>query len=440
MKPKSEASSLKATLALSGVPLLLAIEYRVDLGAASFTLSEVASLVVVGTAILLAARHQRVAVEWPELILTLLIGVAALVGVFIERDMNHALSKYRDLMAPLVLFVVLASLRLDRGEIVALVKTFVLVATATAALGLVQYATGRYLWFLRPEDVAWQEFKTAFIRSVFVGEWLRTGTRLPAGLYATTNNFASYLVVPCLVAYALGWMPRARMRSRVFWAICFGILLASLLLTFSRGSIFSFLMAWAVVWAFRRRHRIKLAQLAVVGAVGVVGVLLIILSGLLSFDQLGTVEGRFVMIRAAGDLLMDFPQALLVGGFTENYRAHYYADQLVHNTELYLIIQYGLLATLAWLCIVLLQIRRLYGLLRSPDAEVRNISLALLAGLGVMVLVYAQTTSFADHVETTMWLFFWLGVAVHLDRVSRSPTVWVARRLDDSRPLEAIPT
>ena len=416
------------TVLLAILPVFLAIEYRIDLGAVSFMLSEAGAAVLVAAVLVYAARSARLVVERDELALIFLIAVFAFVSVFLERDKAHALSLYRDLMAPLVFFALLTSIRLERREVLALVKGFVLVAAATALLGLLQYATGKYLWVLRPEDVDWQAFKTSFIRSFFLGEWLRTGTTLPAGLYATTNNFASYLVIPCLVAYALGWAPRLQNGGRTLWRACFLVMLAALFLTFSRGSILTLLVAWVVIRAFRERHRITPMQMGLVGAAGTLVVAVIIVSGVFSFDELGTVRGRFIMISAGWELLIDHPELLIAGGFTEDYRTHYYAGQLVHNLELYMLIQYGLIVTVAWLLLVARQLGKTYGLLRSPDPDARAVALSVFAGVGVTVFVYAQTTSFVDNIQSAMWLFFWLGIAVHLYRVSGPAAyrvVWV---------------
>lgn len=411
---------------LAILPVFLAIEYRVDFGVASLLLSELGPFVVIGAVVVFASGKSRVVVERHELALVFLIALFALVGVFLERDKIHALSLYRDLMVPLVFFVVIVSVRLERREVLTLAKAFVLVATVTAVLGIVQYATGKYMWLLRPEDAAWQELKTRFIRGFFLGDWLRTGSTLPAGLYTTTNNFASYLVIPCIVAYALGWVPRTEQKGRGVWRTCFVVLLAALFLTFSRGSILTLLVAWVVVHAFRRRHRVTPTQLGVAGGVGVLIVALVIVSGVFSFDALGTVRARIVMISAASNLLTDRPEVLLSGGFAEEYHAHYYAQQIVHNLELYGIIQYGLVATAAWVLLVVLQLKKTYRMLRSPDGESRATAIGVLAGVGVTVFVYAQTTSFVDNIQSTMWLFFWLGIAVHLYRVAGPPTTHAA--------------
>ncbi len=393
----------------------MSIEYRVRLGAVSVAVCELAPLAVI-VALAVGGEARRMHAERGPLILLLLSAVLALIGVYVADDQVHALSVYRDLLSPLLLFFLLATADLDRGRILSLARAFVLLATATAILGLVQYATDSYLWTLTDDGRVWLEFKTGLIRSFFLGRWLHTGHTLPIGLTAQTMNFAAYLVLPALVARALGWLPSVDPGSRTLWRACFWILLVALVLTFSRSSIFTLIVGWSLLRAMRTQGTSWVRAGAFAG-VAALFVLLVILSGVVSFDALGTVRGRGTLIQAGLDLVRDHPDALLTGGYTDIYRTRYHGTQLPHNLVLYLVIQYGVPAALAWAGLVLVGVRRTFGALQATDPALRSIALAIFAGSAATVFMYAQTTSFIDTVQTGAWFFFWLALGVQIQRV-----------------------
>ena len=402
------------------VPLLLSVEYRVDLEFFSFTLAEVSAVLVWIVVLLRIRNNHRIHLKKIEVYLLLAIVITALPGVLLESDVRHALSVYRDFTVPLIFFTGFLLTGLSWRQIITLLKIFVLVAAVSALLGIMQYKTNNYMWTMRPEDVIWQHYKLGFIQDSTVGQLLGVRNTLPVGLYSTTNNFASYLVIPTVLAFALALLPYRSRAERILWKASFISLFVSLLFTFSRGSLFTFLVAWLFLVWFRKKHRISLTSLLMVGGIGVLLIGLVLLSNVLSWDQLGTFEGRGVMLQAGVELLRDHPEALLTGGFTEEYRAHYYQWQSIHNLFLYGVLQFGLLATLSWLFLVGLELRYILSVIHSKDQEVRSLVLALFGGLVTTVFMYAQTTSFIDSVQSSLWLFFWIGVGVCLHRFHRA--------------------
>ncbi|MSR05494.1 MAG: hypothetical protein EXR93_00270 [Gemmatimonadetes bacterium] len=406
------------------MPLLLSVEYRIELGPASFALCELAPVIAVGAALMEGRGGRGLADDARLTLLILVIAVTAFISIFLATDQNHALSAYRDLMAPMLLFWVVTTIRLTRDQVLALVRVAIWVAFASAGLGMIQIWTGRFLWLLRPEDVWWQEYKTGFIRSFFLGRWLGVGTTLPSGLFATTNNFAVYLMIPTLAVMAMAWTPGQRGGWWSYKAV-FGVLLLCLVLTFSRSSLITVLMGWVVWRSLRHRSSVPAGRLAAAGAIAGGMALLIVVSGVVSFDALGTLRGRGTMIGAALSLVKDHPAVLATGGLTDLYRSRYYSAQPVHNVLLYGVVQYGLPATLAWLGLVLLTLARGARTLASRDAVPRALSLGTAIGVGLTALVYAQTTSFIDNVQAGATLAFWMGVVWQLGRAAQ--------------PLEAAP-
>ncbi|MBW1929012.1 MAG: O-antigen ligase family protein [Deltaproteobacteria bacterium] len=393
------------------VPLLLSLEYRVELNFISFALGEISAVLVWLVALLQIWNNRKVYLSRSEVILVLFIATAALPSVGLESDTRHALSVYRDLILPLVFFAGFLLIRLNRQQVIKLLKIFVLAATASAILGIIQFKTGHYLWTMRFEDVWWQNFKTDFIRSSMIGQLLNVKDTLPVGLYATTNNFASYLVIPAVCAFALATFPLRSRSEKLVWRMCSVTLFVALLFTFSRGSLFTFLVACLPLVWFQSRKYVSLASMFFVIGISVLIIAAILVTGILSWDQLGTLQGRAMMLQAGVELIKDHPEALLTGGFTEEYRTYYYQPQLAHNVALYAILQFGLLATLGWLFLVWHNLRIMWSGIKSEnDIESKLLGMALLSGLFATVFLYAQTTSFIDNVQSSMWLFFWIGV------------------------------
>lgn len=406
----------KPTTLIYFVPLLLSVEYRVELGVFSFTLGEVSAVLVWIVALLRIWNNHRIFLKKIEIVLLLTIVITSLPSVFLENDTRHALSVYRDFILPLIFFIGFLLLDLSRQQVVKLLRMFVVIAAASALLGIVQYKTGNYMWTMRPEDVIWQRFKTGFIRDSTVGQLLGVNDTLPVGLSATTNNFASYLVIPTTLALALSLLPSRSHSENLLWKVSFVSLFVALLFTFSRGSLFTFLVASLYLLWLRRRHSVSLITLLIVGCIGVLVIVLMLWGSALSWDQLGTLKGRGAMLKAGMELLKDHPEVLFTGGFTEEYLANYYQWQLIHNLPFYAILQFGLLATSSWLLLIGVELRYILSVIHSKDQEVKFLGLALFGGLFTTVFIYAQTTSLIDSVHSSLWLFFWTGIGVYLYR------------------------
>lgn len=415
--------TLRPALLLYTVPLLLSVEYRLELGFASFALAELSAVLVWIVSLLRIRRRHRILLKRNEVVLLIFIMIVALPSIFFERDARHALSVYRDFTIPLIFFAGFMSAGLSRQQTIKLIKVFVLLATVSAILAILQFRTGNYMWTMRPEDRFWQDFKTGFIRSSAVGQLFGVEDTLPVGLYSTTNNFASFLVIPTVLAFALAILPSRSRSERLLWKASFVALFAGLLLTFSRSSLITFLAAWLFLMIFRRKDRVSSYRFAVFGGAVLLLSGLMLGSGILSWDQLGTLQGRMSMFQAGLKLLNEHPEALLTGGFTEDYLARYYQEQLIHNLPLYMALQFSFLAALAWLLLVIIKLRYILGVIHSRDKEMGFLGLALFGGVFATVFIYAQTTSFADSVQSSLWLFFWMGIGSYLSYFHKHETL-----------------
>jgi O-antigen ligase len=373
--------------------------------------------------------------------LVLLICLTSLPSILFEQDTLHALSVYRDLTIPLFFFVGFLLVGLDRKQVLRLVKLFVLLAAANALLGIGQYITGNYLWLVSPAGkyAMYHKITLRGVQSSTFGQFLGVKDTLATGLYAGSNNFAAYLVMPTVLASVFAVLPGLRNRERLFWQVSCLVLFLALLFTFSRGSLLTFMIAWALLMWFRKKRRVSARRLIVVGSLAVLLALLIIASGIISWDSLLTVTGRMTMLKSALALLRDHPEALITGGFTEDYLLYYYHFQVVHNLVLYMILQFGLLTLSIWLLLVMFALRYIAGVIRAEDKELKHLSLALVSGLAAIVFLYEQTSNSIMSVQDPLLIFFWLGVGIYLYRFYRteSPgqTIETRQLLDMKRTI-----
>jgi len=145
---------------------------------------------------------------------------------------------------------------------------------------------------------------------------------------------------------------------------------------------------------------------------------MILISGLVSWDDLGTLRGRGAMLEGVLVLFQTYPLDLVTGGYSEQFlaAAFYSGGQNVHNLALYIVAQFGVVATVLWFFLVILELRRLFEAGTVKDRELKPLGVALSGGLVATVFLYAQTTPFADQVQALLWLFFWLGLGVSLSK------------------------
>lgn len=411
----------KYDIFIYSIPLLLSVEYRVDLGLFSFTIGEISIILVWISVLHRILSDRKLYVEKIEVVLLFLIIITALPSVALERDTRHALSVYRDLIMPLIFLTGYTLIRLDRHKVINLVKIFVIVAFSTAVLGIIQYRTGDYQWTLSDSSVGWQEYKANFIRTSTIGQILGIGSTIPSGLYANANNFASYLVIPTIVSFSLMKISSQSRRERLFWGVCFIVLLVSLFLTFSRGSIFTFLIVLPLL-ILSYRHLSIPAVFAIL-FIGIFTIGLLLATNLFSWDQLGTLRGRVIMFQTGQELLRNHPDALFLGGYSEEYLLRYNQSQLIHNLPFYMILQFGIVATLSWLLLMISKLYKIFQASRSEDEETRILSLSLFGGLFSTIFVYGQTTSFVDSVQSSLWMLFWMGTGTYLYRFHMSNIV-----------------
>jgi hypothetical protein len=398
------------------LPVLLAFECRVRPGLFSMDLAELC-VVVVFVVWLIRCWEQTTSGPTQESslesILILALTICAAPSILFESNMAHAASVYRDLMVPYLFFFLLKRCRLQRRQVHTLIQLACALALANACLGLLQYATGDFLWFAGGREAEWQEYKIGLARLSLFGESLAPGNALPIGLYTGANNFACFLSLPLCLATTLVFTREIGGRRRV---VCLGaslLLFVSLLLTIFRSGLVVFVASMTLVFLLLHPEK-KLARVAAVaGLVALLG-FLFLTQGILDWDQFGSFQGRGDMVSDAARLIQAHPEALMTGGFSDRYHAQTGEAQEIHNLALYSVVQFGLPATIFLFAFFIRFFRRAVVAARSMQGTDRSVLIATCASIGASVVLYGATTMVIDSVQTSIWLLFWVGMGDYL--------------------------
>lgn len=410
------------------IPLLLSFEYRMRFSSFSFDLCEL-SLFIAAFVFLLRRWSSTHAPQSPGVLtegwLILLLAIFALPAIFFESNTAHAASVYRDFLLPFLFFAVFAQAELEKRKLLALLKLAVAFALANAGFGIVQYFTGRYLWFAGPDEAEWQAYKTGLAKLSIFGDWLGVQDTLPTGLYTGANMFACFLSVPLCLTTALAFSPdlaksqrRACLAAAVFMFIC-------LLFTMFRSGLLVYAASLMAVYLYlgRRRTLLRLFTIAVLASILAV---LFLTQGLFDWDQFGSFEGRQDMISAAFALLRAHPELLLTGGFNDLYHLQSKEMQEIHNLALYSIVQFGLPATVLFFAFVIRWIRRILRAARAASGLDRTLLVSIVASIAANVFLYGSSTMLIDSVQTSVWLMFWIaiahGLAAHITASAKQPS------------------
>jgi hypothetical protein len=404
------------------LPLLLAFEYRIRFSSLSFDLSELSLFLV---CFLYFVRQWREAVHYEPVAarsgrwLIPLLAICALPAIFLESNTAHAASVYRDLLLPFLFFAVLTQLRLEQRYIHALIKLACLLTLADACLGIVQYCTGKYLWFAGPDEAEWQAFKTGLARLSIFGDWVGVQDTLPVGLYTGANMFGCFLSIPLCLTTTLGFsgaLSKCKRRACHFASM---VIFACMLFTMFRSALLVYLASMLAIYLCLGRQG-RLFRVLVVGVLAAFVVILFLAQGVFDWDQFGSFEGRREMISAALALIKTHPELLLTGGYTDLYHLQSKEPQEIHNLLLYSIVQFGLLATALFFAFFVGLIRRAWRAARvvhgvdSPHGIDRTLLVAIVASIAANVFIYGSSTMLIDSVQTSLWLMFWAGIANYL--------------------------
>ncbi|MCC6588029.1 MAG: hypothetical protein IT168_15150 [Bryobacterales bacterium] len=155
-------------------------------------------------------------------------------------------------------------------------------------------------------------------------------------------------------------------------------------------------------------------------------------TGVMSWDDLGTGEGRINMVASSIAFLQSDPFVLLSGGGTLNYMVQFSQVQVVHNFFAYLILQFGIIVAVAWLVLITTAQVKTFRQLAKMSGDEQVLGLALWAGVFTTVYVYGQSASILDMVQAGMWILFLQALALHL-RPDREPRSAFLRNMSRAR-------
>jgi hypothetical protein len=406
------------------LPVLLSFEYRIRMSTLSVDLSELSFFVMAFVCLARAWEGKRVGPlekVHPERLLILLLCVFALPALFFESNTPHAASVYRDLMLPFVFLLVFLQAGLEKEQIHRLIKLACVFALANAFLGIVQYATGNYLWFAGPDELEWQAYKTGLAKLSIFGDFLGVHDSLPTGLYTGANMFACFLSVPLCLVTTLAFFAGLAKGRRVICLSASVVMFVCLLLTMFRSGLLVFAASMMVVYLFLSRRQGFLRVVTVSALAGLIAILFLT-QGLFDWDQFGSFAGRQEMISAAFALTKAHPELLLTGGFTDLYHMQSREIQEIHNIVLYSIVQFGLPATVLFFTFFIRFFRRAFRAVKEVRGIERSVLVAILASIGANLFLYGSTTMLIDSVQTTTWLLFWAGIASYLIAYSHVET------------------
>ena len=398
------------------VPLLLAFEYRLQIGGMSFDIAECSVLVALLAWLAHAWEGRETASAkgisrdgW----LIFLLALSAIPSIFFEYDFHHAASAYRDLLWPFFFFFVFVRIGLDSEQIGTLIKMTCLLALANAALGIAQFFTGNYVWLAGPDELEWQAYKTGLAKLSGLGGHLGIGDTLPVGLYTGANNFACYLSTPLCLVTTLAFSRQLTKRRQMANVIAAGILLACLLFTIFRSGLLIYAVSMMLLYLFLSSRK-GVLRFFVVAALGIALALAFVSEGLFDWDQFGSIAGREKMISESWALIKAHPELLLTGGFTDLYHLQSKEPQEIHNLFLYSVVQFGLPATLLLYTFFIRLLWLALSIAKRASGPHRDVLAAVTVSLGCNIFLYGATTMLIDSVQTTIWLLFWTGIAAHL--------------------------
>lgn len=243
------------------------------------------------------------------------------------------------------------------------------------------------------------------------------------GIFGNSNDLALHLVTIIPIAAGLLFASRGLLRKS-FYAVSILLMIAAVVVTYSRGGFLGLMGAFAVLgWKLGRRHR-----LAVFGAGAALGVGLLafapgsygvrLLSILIpSLDPVGSHAAR------EGELMRSLWVAIrrpLFGVGMGNYVLMSYDSRVTHNAYTQVAAELGTPALVCYLVFVFTPLRRMGRVWREtlerPDDHRFNY---LAAGIQASLVGYMVSSFFAS-VAYLWYVYYLVGYAVCLGRIYSS--------------------
>jgi O-antigen ligase len=311
------------------------IQYRVELGAFSFTLMEPVVLITVAALLVdqISREGRLVVLKSPLVFLCLGMTIWAFMIRPWSSDWKHGLSDMRDWAIPVLGFVTLTGTVRDGWR--RWIGFFTALALCNALLGLYQHVTDSF----RPFIGELAAYKTGFAVSPETNQLALVSYAV--GFFSHPNGFAVYLFISLMLA--LGMLAQGGRRwLKIILVLCLGIVL---FWTYAKASILVVALA-VIVFALERIIKSGKMFLLLLAALLLLSVLSILVAvWFVPSTLLNTFYWRVGLWQTALEVVASHPSIILVGnGMDVFVTAAYYPQP--HNLYIYLFLEYGLLGLL----------------------------------------------------------------------------------------------
>jgi O-antigen ligase len=240
------------------------------------------------------------------------------------------------------------------------------------------------------------------------------------GMFGNPNDMALHLVTMVPVAVAFCFMKRNPL-SKIAYAVCAALLIAGIVVTFSRGGFLGLIGAGGVLsWKLGRRHKLAVGACVLVAALGFVALapgeyaarLGTITS--VSADVTGSSSQRQqLLIRS----LMVTAQHPLLGVGMGNFHTVSIHELVSHNAFTQVSAEMGIAALVIYVWFIVAPLRRLREIERRTFASRRASRFYYLAvGLQAALVGYMVSSFFAS-VAYNFYVYYLVGYAVALRRL-----------------------
>jgi O-antigen ligase len=240
------------------------------------------------------------------------------------------------------------------------------------------------------------------------------------GMFGNPNDLALHLVTMVPVAVALCFAKRNPL-SKIAYAICAALLVAGIVVTFSRGGFLGLIGAGGVLaWKLGRRHKLAVGACAIVAAIGFVvlapGEYAARLGTItsVSSDITGSSSQRQALLIRSLQVTARHP---LFGVGMGNFHTVSIHELVSHNAFTQVSAEMGLAALAIYVWFIVAPLRRLREIERDTFAARRASRFYYLAvGLQAALVGYVVSSFFAS-VAYNFYVYYLVGYAVALRRL-----------------------
>jgi len=231
------------------------------------------------------------------------------------------------------------------------------------------------------------------------GSWNAWRGFRAAGFYGHFTTYAEVLQLIGALAVGLlvaGFMLGATLRQKILLAVCVLGISAALLLTVTRASQLSFVIASAVMVLLGASRKMILVAIAAAIPISLVGLYVLQQQRQVGFFDKndGSIKYRQMMWRDGVRLLKEEPRHMIVGVGMDSIKTHWEDWGLYdkghqpmghfHSTPIQLVVERGIPALMIWLIVLGIYVRTLWHALSHPgndDWRSRGIILGCAGGL-----------------------------------------------------------